>query len=172
VAQASREQRDQEVEKLRVKYAPKLAALEEQIRRARERMEREKAQANKSTWDATIALGNTVLGTLFGRKAISKTNVGRAASAAKAASRAAQQRGDIGRAEGSLEALQSKYEKLEADFQEEASEIAPPIRPEVVALERLPIRPKKADITVEQVVLAWTPWKVGAGGRPEPAYRA
>ena len=36
---------------------------------------------------------------------------------------------------------------------------------------RLPIRPRKADITVEQVVLAWTPWKVGAHGRPEPAYR-
>jgi hypothetical protein len=172
VAQASREARDREVEKLRAKYAPKMSALEDQIRRARERLEREQAQASRSTWDATIALGNTVLGAMFGRKAISKTSVGRAASAAKAAGRAMQQRGDIDRAGGSLEALQSKYEKLEAEFQEEVNQIAPPIRPEAVALERLPIRPRKADITVEQVVLAWTPWKVGADGRPEPAYRA
>jgi hypothetical protein len=171
VAQASREERDRKVEALRAKYAPKMSALEDQIRRARERLEREEAEANRSTWDATIALGNSVLGTLFGRKAISKTSVTRAASAARAAGRAAQRHGDIGRAEGSLEALQLKYAKLEAEFHEEANEVAPPIRPEAVALEPLPIRPKKADITVEQVVLAWTPWKVGAHGRPEPAYQ-
>ena len=164
VVQVSREERDREVEKLRAKYAPKRSALEDQMRRARERLEREQAEASRSTWDATIALGNTVLGSLFGRKAISKTNVGRAASAARAAGRAMQQRGDIGRAGESLEALQSKYAKLEAEFQQEVGRIAAPLRPEAVALERLPIRPRKADITVEQVVLAWTPWKVGADG--------
>jgi hypothetical protein len=172
VAQASREERDREVEALRAKYAPKMAALEDKIRQARERLEREQSQASRTTWDATVALGNTVLGALFGRKALSKTNVGRAASAARAAGRAAQERGDIGRAEDSLEALRRKSMELEVAFQEEVNRIAPPLRPEVVALERLPIRPKKADITVEQVVLAWTPWKVRAAGRPEPAYRA
>ena len=93
------------------------------------------------TWDATIALGNTVLGSLFGRKAISKTNVGLAASAAKAAGRAAQQHGDIGRAEGTLEDLQIKYAKLEAEFQQEVRRIAAPLRPEAVALERSPSAP-------------------------------
>jgi hypothetical protein len=149
-----------------------MAALEDKIRQARERLQREQAQANRTTWDATVALGNTVLGALFGRKALSKTNVGRAASAARAAGRAAQERGDIGRAEETLDVLRRKSMELEVEFQEEVNRIAPPLRPEVVTLERLPIRPKKADITVEQVVLAWTPWKVRADGRPEPAYRA
>jgi hypothetical protein len=169
MAQASREERDREVEKLRAKYAPKMSALEDQIRRARERLEREQAQANKSTWDATIAMGSTVLGALFGRKALSKTNVTRAASAARAAGRAAQQHGDVGQAGESLESLQRKYAALDAKFREEASQLDAALRPEALALERLPIRPKKADITVEQVVLAWTPWKVGAGGKPKPA---
>jgi hypothetical protein len=172
VAQASRERRDREVEKLRAQYAPKMTTLEDQIRRARERLEREQAEANRSTWDATVAMGTSVLGALFGRKAVTKANVGRAASAAKAAGRAAQQHGDIGRAEGSLEALRRKYAKLEAEFHEEVSQITPPLRPEAVAMVPLPIRPRKTDITVEQVVLAWTPWKVGAVGGPEPAYRA
>jgi hypothetical protein len=172
VAQASREERDREVEALRAKYAPKMSALEDQIRRARERLEREQAQANKSTWDATIAMGSSVLGALFGRKALSKTNVTRAASAAKAAGRAAQQRGDVGQAGGSLEALQRKYTALDIQFRQEVNRLDAALRPEALALERLPIRPKKADITVEQVVLAWTPWKVGARGRPEPAYHA
>jgi hypothetical protein len=34
----------------------------------------------------------------------------------------------------------------------------------------MPLRPRKVDITIEQVVLAWTPWKVGASGKPEAAY--
>ena len=98
--------------------------------------------------------------------------MGKAASAAKAAGRAAQQHGDVGRAGDSLEALQRKYAELEAEFQEEVGRLDATLRPEALAIERLPIRPRKADITVEQVVLAWTPWKVGAHGRPEPAYQA
>ena len=92
LVQASREERDQKVEALRAKYAPKLEAIQEQIRRANERLEREQAQASRSSWDATIAMGSSVLGALLGRKAVSKTNVSRASTAAKAASRAAQQR--------------------------------------------------------------------------------
>ena len=95
MVQASREERDQGVEALRAKYAPKLEAIQEQMRRAREKLEREQAQASQTSWDATIALGNSVLGAILGRKAISKTTVGRATTAAKAATRAAQQRGDV-----------------------------------------------------------------------------
>jgi hypothetical protein len=172
VAQASREQRDREVVKLREKYAPKKSGLEDQIRRARERLDREQSQANKSTWDATVSLGNTVLGALFGRKALSQTNVTRAATTARAAGRAAQQHGDVDSAGASLEVLERKYAELGAKFREEVGQLDAALRPEALTLERLPIRPRKADITVEQVVLAWTPWKVGAHGRPEPAYRA
>ena len=149
-----------------------MSALQDQMRRARERLEREQAQANKSTWDATVALGSSVLGALFGRKALSKTNVTRAASAARAAGRAAKEHGDIDSAGVSLEVLQRKYAALDAKFREEVGQLDAALRPEALALERLPIRPRKADITVEQVVLAWTPWKVGAHGRPEPAYQA
>ncbi len=170
LAQASREQRDQEVEKLRAKYAPKQSALEDQIRRARERLEREQAQASRSTWDATIAMGSSVLGALLGRKTLSKTNVTKAASAAKAAGRAAQQHGEVGQAGESLEVLRRKYAELEAKFQAEVAKLDAPLRPEAAELKPMPIRPKKADITVEQVVLAWTPWKVGAEGKPEAAY--
>ena len=148
-----------------------MSTLEDQIRRARERLDREQSQANKSTWDATVSLGNTVLGALFGRKALSRTNVTRAATAARAAGRAAQQHGDVDSAGASLEVLEGKYAELAAKFREEVEQLDAALRPEALTLDRLPIRPKKADITVEQVVLAWTPWKVGAHGRPEPAYR-
>ena len=39
-----------------------------------------------------------------------------------------------------------------------------------VKLEPVSIVPKKADITIVKLVLAWTPWIVGTGGSAEAAY--
>jgi phage host-nuclease inhibitor protein Gam len=165
LVQASREKRDQSAAALQAKYAPKLEALQRQIDRACDRLAREEAQANRSTWDATIALGSSVLGALLGRKTISATSVTRAASAAKATGRAAQQRGQVNRAEETIGALQQKYASLQASFQDEITALDATLRPEALLLTPVPLRPKKADITVERVVLAWIPWKIGTQRR-------
>jgi hypothetical protein len=170
LVQASREERDQKVEDLRAKYAPKLEVIQDQIRRANERLEREQAEASRSSWDATIAMGSSVLGALLGRKAVSKTNVSRAATAAKAANRAAQQRDGASQAAGSLESLRQKYNDLQAKFQLEIEKLDAALRPEALVFEPSPIRPRKTDITVERVVLAWMPNHVGTDGRLEAAY--
>jgi Skp family chaperone for outer membrane proteins len=170
LVQASREERDQKVDALRAKYTPKLEAIQDQIRRANERLEREQAEASRSSWDATIAMGSSVLGALLGRKAMSKTNVSRAATAAKAASRAAQQRDGASQAAGSLESLRQKYNDLQAKFQLEIEKLDATLRPEALVFESSPIRPRKTDITVERVVLAWMPYHVGTDGRLEAAY--
>jgi hypothetical protein len=170
LVQASREERDQKVEALRAKYAPKLEAVADQIRRARQRLAQEQAQANRSTWDATIAVGNSVLGALLGRKSISKANVTGAARAAKAAGRAAQERGDVSQAADTVEVLQRKHTDLEAKFQDEVEALVAALRPESLQLERVALRPRKTDITVERVVLAWMPCQVRAEAQTVAAY--
>jgi hypothetical protein len=170
LVQASREKRDRDVEMLRTQYSPKLEAIQEKIRRANERLEREQAQASRSSWDATIAMGGSVLGALLGRKSLSKTNVSRATAAAKAASRAAQQRGGANQTAESLESLRQDYTELQSKFQEEIAKLDAALRPESLLLEPLAIRPKKSDITVERVVLAWLPYHANAEGRIEAAY--
>ena len=37
-------------------------------------------------------------------------------------------------------------------------------------LEAIELTPKKTDIMIEQVALAWTPWTAIAGGEPAAAY--
>jgi hypothetical protein len=170
LVQASREERDQKVELLRAKYAPKLEAVVEQIRRARERLAQEEAQASKSTWDATIAVGNSVLGALLGRKSVTKASVTRAASAAKAAGRAVQQRGSVGQAAESLDVLERKHTELETKFQEDVESLVAALRPEALKLEPVALRPKKTDISVERVVLAWMPYQIRAEGQSVAAY--
>ena len=111
-----------------------------------ERLEREQAQASRSSWDATIAVGTSVLGALLGRKAVSKTEMSRAATAAKAASRAAQQREGASQAAESLTSLRQKYTDLQAEFQLEIEKVDAALRPESLVLEPSPIRPRKTDI--------------------------
>jgi hypothetical protein len=170
LVQGSREVRDQVMEKLRAKYAPKRDRLQEKVRKARERLDREQAQASKSKWDAAVAFGNSVLGAVLGRKTISKTNVGKAASAAKAAGRVMQQRGDVGQAQADLDRALEEFTNLELELQAEVEKLEATRRPEALALEAIELTPKKADITIERVVLAWTPWKVSAGAQLEAAY--
>ena len=93
-----------------------------------------------------------------GCKAVSKTNVSRAAAAAKAASRAAKQRGGASQAAESLASLCQKYTNLQTKFQREIEDIAAALRPEALVFEPSLIRPRKTDITVERVVLAWLPY--------------
>jgi hypothetical protein len=170
LVQASREGRDQALEKLRAKYKPKLEAIQEKIRRAQEKVEREQAQASRTGWDATIAVGTSVLGAILGRKTISKTNVGRATTAAKAATRAAQQQSDVSQALAAIDSLRREHDDMFADFQQKIESMSAALRPEALVLEALPIPPRKTDITVEKVVLAWMPCQVLGEGRVEAAY--
>ena len=127
----------------------------------REKSDREQAQAGKAKWDAAVAFGDSVLGAFLGKKTISKTNVGKATSAAKAASKAMQQSGDLGSAQAKLDQALENFTNLELEFQVEVERLEAMLRPDALTLQVIELTPKKADITIEQVVLAWTPWMVG-----------
>ena len=66
--------------------------------------------------------------------------------------------------------MRQKYDELQAKFQSEIESMAAALRPEALVLEPLPLRPRKADITVEKVVLAWLPYQIGNEGRVEAVY--
>ena len=66
--QMAREQRDQAVEKLRQKYAPKFAQLEDRKRRAEQAAAREAEQAKDQKLQTAISFGATLLSSFMGRK--------------------------------------------------------------------------------------------------------
>src|SRR5690606_29022402 len=78
--QIAHEQRDIAADKLRQKYAPKIATLQERLRRAVSAKQREAEQANRAKLDSVISLGSTLLGAFLGRKAMSRSTVGKAAT--------------------------------------------------------------------------------------------
>ena len=88
----------------------------------------------------------------------------------KSASRTAQERGDIGRAEDSMEELQDKLAELEQEAKDEIEKIQQSIRVDNMELESLEIRPRKSDISVQRLSLIWAPYRVDSSGIAERAY--
>ncbi|HSF23780.1 MAG TPA: ATP-binding protein, partial [Blastocatellia bacterium] len=162
--QTARELRDGQVEQLRKKYAPKIAALQEKIRRALQAVERESAQASQAKLQTAISFGTTVLGAFFGRKAASVSGLGRATTAARGVGRSMKEHQDVGRAAESVEVLQGRLAELEAELQTETQSLEARIDAQSEALETVSIKPKKTNISVQLVALAWAPfWRDESG---------
>ena len=157
LAHAAREQRDSAVDKLQARYGPKLAAVKEQIRKAELRVVKEGAQSTQQTVSAAVSFGASVLGALMGRKITSAANVQRAGSAIRAATRAAKERGEVGQAEATVEAMRQKLADLETEFNAELAELQAAAWAVSLELEPVTIRPRKSEIAVERIVLAWVP---------------
>jgi len=162
--QLVREERDAEVERLRQKYSPKITVLEDRIRRAEQAIAREEAEAGGAKMDTMLSIGSTVLGALFGRKTLSATNIGRAASSVRSAGRAVRQSQDIGRAQETLESYKEQLHDVHVEFDAEIEALKSRNDPATEPFDLVQIKPKKKDISVKLIALAWTPgWRSSSG---------
>ena len=162
--QSGREARDKQSDSLRQKYAPKIVALQVQIRRAGQMVERQQAESRSSQMQAAISVGASILGAFLGRKTISATNIGRATTAIRGTERAIKESKDVGQAEENVSALQQQLAGLEAQFKMETDALAATTDPLNEKLETVSLKPTKANIAVKLVALAWTPhWQDGKG---------
>jgi len=156
--QAAREGRDRDAEALRQRYAPRMAAIEEKIRRAQQVAEREAEQAKAQKLQTVVSVGTTLLSAFLGRKAISASSVSKAGTALRTATRIQKESQDAARATATVEELQQQLADLEAQFQAEAAAVAASSDPMAEKLETISIKPKKTGITTRLVTLAWAPY--------------
>jgi Skp family chaperone for outer membrane proteins len=163
---ALREYRDQEVAKLRERYAAKMKSLDDRMRRAQDRVEREKSQYSQRKLDTAISIGTSVLGAIFGGKSVATT---RAGSAARSAGRVFGERGDVARAGESLESLTAERDELLRRIEQEATDLTSSLDANQIALTRIRVAPRKSDIAIGRIAIAWEPWRAGADGFPRPA---
>jgi hypothetical protein len=168
LSHSGREQRDADVEALRKKWAPKLQTLQNAVQRAQKGLADQQSQASGQTLDTVVTVGTTLLGAFLGRKTLSVTNLNRARTALRSGSRTVKERQDVGSAEQQLEAAKKQLADAEAEFQEETERLQAAAAPEALAVVEFTIPPRKSDIAVGNLLLAWTPWRAGADGVPTP----
>jgi hypothetical protein len=168
--QSGREQRDKAADQLRQKYAPKITALQERIRRAQQLKEKQQAEARSSQVQAAISVGASILGAFLGRKTISATNIGRATTAIRSAGRVMKESKDVSQAEENVATLQQQLADLETQFKSESETLAAATDPLNEKLETISLKPTKANIAVKLVTLAWTPYWRDTQGASTPAW--
>jgi hypothetical protein len=167
--QLAREHRDEAVEKLRRKYAPKFEQLEERKRRAEQAVEREAEQAKGQKMQTAISVGATLLSSFLGRKRASLSTLGRATTAARGVSRSMKESQDVDRAQDNVSVVTQKLADLEAEFQSETAALERSLDPQTEQLDKVSLKPTKANIAVKLVTLAWAPyWH--EGGEVKPAW--
>lgn len=171
VREKAKEQRDREVEKLKVKYQEKLSTLESKIRLAEQAVEREQEQVKAQDMQTAISVGATVLGAFLGRRRVTSGTLGRATTAARAANRSASTRADVERANENLEALNQKMGDIEQQFQSEVSDIQAEIDKAAESVEVVNIAAKKTNVKVDAFSFAWAPYQV-ADGKYVPLWRS
>jgi hypothetical protein len=149
--QLAREKRDQQVSKVREKYASSFTRLDERLRKAKMNLEEQKAQAQSQKYQVAVSIGETLLGSFLGRKSGT-----RATRSAREIARTRKESRDRETAEQNMKAIEQERAKLETRFQSEISSMENRTNPLAETLEEVSITPSKADITVRLVALVWT----------------
>lgn len=148
IAQRLSELRDERVQQLRAKYAPRLQQLEEKVRLAEQKLEAEAAEAKRQDMESALSIGATVLGAFVGRK----MGLSRAGTAARGVNRAAKQREDVERAKENLQVLHEKLERLNAEFAGEAALAQSGTGAEISVRE---VSARKSNISLQLLGVGW-----------------
>jgi hypothetical protein len=156
IQDASRASRDAAVDAVRQKYAARQAGLAEKLRRAEAVKERESEQSTQQKIQTAVSIGATLVGALFGRKAISAGTIGRATTAARGMSRTMKESGDVQRATEGVDVIQQQIKELDDQVRQETQTIAADFERAPV-LEQVTLLPKRGQISVQLVALGWDP---------------
>jgi hypothetical protein len=167
LGQQAREKRDAGLDKLRQKYAARIATLQNQHLLALQRLQREEEQYKGQMTQTAISMGATILGAILGRKA---SQIGRATTSARGASRAYYEKMDIQRAQQQADQAKSRLDDMERQLQAEADRIRAAFDPAAETFQSIILRPKKKDIAIQWSGLLWLPFWHLETGRAEPGF--
>ena len=165
--QAASEARDTAVEKIRKRYAGKLATLENRLLRAEQAIARESEQASGRALDTAVSFGTAILGAVLGRKRLSTTTASRLGTAIRTAGRQRKQSADVGRAEETAAKVRADIEALNAQLQQEIDGLETAYDAQAEELGEVLVRAKVADVHVPLFGLLWMPYRDRGDGRLE-----
>jgi hypothetical protein len=168
LAQAVREKRDMEAEKLRRKYNSRFATLRDRLLRARQAIDREEEQSKSRKVQTAISFGTAILGAFLGRKTISAGSASRVGTAMRSASRMRKEKMDVARARERAAAIEEQLMELDARLHDDIEKIEFTYDSETEELEEIIVKPKSTGIILEVFGLAWIPFRQDASGRLSP----
>ncbi len=150
------EERDEAVTKLRKRYATKIRTLTERVRRSEQAVEREAKQASQQKLQTTLSFGAAVLSAMLGRKATTRSTLGRATTAARGVGRSMKEQQDITRAKDTVGALKAQLSDLEGELLRSIDELELEFDPLTVELDPAVVKTSSRKVSSRLVALVWS----------------
>lgn len=142
-------------DEITAKFEKEKAKIEDKLSKAMIKLEKEKNDLKSEGINAAISIGTSILGAIFGGKALSRTNMGKVATGARSAGRVLNQQKDVGYANQSVESINNELNELIGSFQSQINEIKNKYDLKNITIEKIAISPKKSDIFDEKITLVW-----------------
>ncbi len=156
ITQMARERRDEEVDKIEEKYAKEFEKLREKLEKSQETLVKKQASANSLKQEAMVSAGESVIGMFMGRRSTR--------SASKAMNKYQKSKTvaiDIQEAQKDIESINKEMQLLENKLKLEVESIKEKREKEASDIKEILIQPKKSDIEVKMISLAWVPyWEI------------
>ena len=155
--QVAREQRDAEVDKLKTKYEAQLDRIQDKLAREQGDLAEARSTYKGRQTEEVISGLETVAGMfgLFGRR---KKSLSSAATKRRMASTA---KANVAESEADIARLQAQVEDVKSQMAQDADALTEQWTAAAADIQKTKIAPKKTDIDVQMVALAWTPnWEV------------
>jgi len=171
--QAAREKRDEEVDEVSARYEKRLDTLQDRMRSAEAKLAAKEADVAARRTETLATVGESVVGMLMGRRS---TRVASRALSKQRQTKLAKIK--LEEAEADVEDLQQDIDKLEEELQGEVVEVRDRWEEALVKFEEVAVKPRRTDVQIDLVGLAWAPhWQItyqsrGGATRTElvPAY--
>jgi len=158
--QIARERRDEEVDTLRDRMERAVDRIENKINREQRELNEDVASYEARKREEIISAGETIVGLLgiFGRKR--STGLSTAARKRRMTSTALS---DVRESEAEIERLEEELEELKEEMEEKVGDISIRWESVVDEVETYAVKPRRTDVQIDLVTLAWAPYWVTAG---------
>jgi hypothetical protein len=158
--ETAREQRDAAVDQLREKYQVKLKRLEDKLVDLQQRLAKENDEVKGRVLETVVSAGATVAGFLgiFGRR---KTSLGGLSTVVSKGRLTGSANADAGDAKSDIIRVKADVDDLKSQMEQDAGQLTKQWDAAATGVQSVKINPKRTDIDVQMVVLAWAPaWEV------------
>ncbi len=150
-----REEREEEIEKLKKKYTKKRNTIEKRLARAQERLQKEEADVSASTTNAMLSFGMTILDAFLGRSAIKRSTTAKAGSTLRSAGKVYREKDDVSRAQERVKEIEDELYDLEDSLSQEIEELQDKYELDNYDIEEFYIKPRRSDIHDVEIALLW-----------------
>ncbi|MGQ9518087.1 MAG: hypothetical protein ACUVT1_12545, partial [Anaerolineae bacterium] len=171
-AEAARQQRQAEEDKVRSKYVRKIEQLQERIRREELELEQDRLDYEARKQEELLSAGESVVGLFLGRRST------RPLSTASRRRRMTQlAKADLDESAATITKLKQELEGLQKTMQEELEALGERWSQLLDNIQEVEVKPRKTDISVDILGIGWVPTWVCVPADPSgqhvevPAYR-